>query len=91
MRVEVHVHGGFAGLRRPPAVLDTDRLEPAVARRVEALVAALPPPGPPVPGADLMAYDVRVHDAHGTRALAYRDPSVPEPVRELLQLARERS
>lgn len=91
MKVELRVHGGLAGIRRPPAVLDTERLDPAAAERVRELVAALPPPGPSARGADLMAYDVRVEDAAGSRTLAYRDPAVPAPVRELLRLARQRS
>jgi hypothetical protein len=90
MRVELRAQGGFAGhIRRPPLVLDTERLEPGVAREVEQLVAGLPPAGgPPGRGADLMRYDVVVDDRSGRRAAAYFEPDVPEVVRTLLRLAR---
>ncbi len=33
-------HGGFAGLRRPPLVVDTATLAPEIGRKLEALVHA---------------------------------------------------
>jgi hypothetical protein len=94
VRIEVRTQGGFAGLRQPPLVVDTDEVDPAVGRELERLAAALPtaalPKAPgPSGGADLMRYDVQV-DAGGTRQQAtYFEPAVPEPVRDLLRLARE--
>jgi hypothetical protein len=89
MRVELRTQGGFAGhIRRPPLVLETERLEPDVAREVETLAAALPAGGAPGRGADLMRYDVVVEDEQGRRSATYFDPDVPEQVRALLRLAR---
>ena len=89
MRIEVRQQGGFAGLRRPPLVVETEDLEPGPARELEELAAALPAGGPPGRGADLMRYDVLVDDASGRRTAAFFEPDVPQPVRELLKLARE--
>ncbi len=90
MRIEVRQQGGFAGnVRRPPLVVETEELEPALARELETLAARLPAGGPPSHGADLMRYDVLVDDAGGRRTAAFFEPDVPAPVRELLKLARE--
>ena len=64
-------------MRRPPLVVETDDLEPGLARELEALAA------------DLMRYDVLVDDASGRRTAAFFEPDVPPPVRALLKLARE--
>jgi hypothetical protein len=89
MRIELRQQGGFAGhMRRPPLVVETDDLEPALARELERLAAALPAGGPPGRGADLMRYDVLVDDASGRRTATYFEPDVPAPVRALLKLAR---
>jgi Emfourin len=90
MRIEVRQQGGFAGhMRRPQLVVETDDLEPGLARELEALAAGLPAGGPPGRGADLMRYDVLVDDASGRRTAAFFEPDVPPPVRALLKLARE--
>jgi hypothetical protein len=89
MRIELRVHGGFAGLRRPPLVVETEELEPAAARELETLAAGLPAGGPPGRGADYMIYDVLVDDASGRRTASFSEPHVPEEVRALLRLARE--
>jgi hypothetical protein len=90
MRIEVRTQGGFAGsVRRPALVVETEDLEPADARELEALAAALPAGGPPGRGADLMRYDVLVDDASGRRTASFFEPNVPEAVRALLRLARE--
>jgi hypothetical protein len=89
MRIEVRQQGGFAGLRRPPLVVETEDLEPATARELEQLAAALPAGGPPGRGADLMRYDVLVDDASGRRTAAFFEPDVPAAVRALMKLARE--
>ena len=89
MRIEVRQQGGFAGLRRPPLVVETEDLEPAQARELEQLAAALPAGGPPGRGADLMRYDVLVDDPSGRRTATFFEPEVPPPVRALLKLARE--
>jgi hypothetical protein len=90
MRIEVRQQGGFAGhIRRPPLVVETEDLDAADARELEALAAALPAGGPPGRGADLMRYDVLVDDASGRRTAAFFEPDVPEAVRRLLRLARD--
>jgi hypothetical protein len=89
MRIEVRVQGGFAGLRRPPTVVETEDLEPALARDLERLAAGLPAGGPPARGgADQMRYDVFVDDPSGRRSATFFEPDVPAEVRELLRLAR---
>jgi hypothetical protein len=89
MRIEIRQQGGFAGLRRAPLVVETDDLEPGLARELEQLAASLPAGGPPGRGADLMRYDVLVDDASGRRTAAFFEPDVPAPVRSLLKLARQ--
>jgi hypothetical protein len=89
MRIELRVHGGFAGIRRPPLVLETEELEPGTARELEELAAGLPAGGPAGEGADLMRYDVLVDDASGRRTASFSEPHVPEQVRALLRLARD--
>ena len=90
MRIEVRQQGGFAGhIRRPPLVVETEDVDPGLARELEALAAGLPAGGPPGRGADLMRYDVLVDDASGRRTAAFFEPDVPAPVRALLKLARE--
>ncbi len=86
MRIEVRQQGGFAGLRPPPLVLETDDLEPDTARDVERLANALPAGrDEPSRGADLLRYDVTVSG----RTTTYHEPDVPAPVRRLLVLARD--
>jgi hypothetical protein len=90
VRIQVRVQGGFAGIRRPPVLLETSELEPETARELEELAAGLPAGGaPPTRGADLMRYEVTVDDASGHRTAVYHEPDVPEQVRTLLRLARE--
>ena len=89
VRIELRVAGGFAGIRRPPLVLESSELAPDEARTVEELAAAVPPGHPPPRGADMMRYDVLIVSAGVRRSETYFDPEVPEPVRELLRLARE--
>ena len=88
MRIELRQQGGFGGLRRPPIVIETEDLQPGVARELETLAAALPAGGPPARGADLMRYDVLVDDPGGRRSATFFEPDVPTEVRELLRLAR---
>jgi hypothetical protein len=71
VRVEVVRSGGFANLKAPPAVVDTDDLSPEEAARLTDLVgradlaAAAARPRAPVRGADRYQYDVTVTE--GTR------------------------
>jgi hypothetical protein len=85
MRIEVRQQGGFAGIRPPPLVLDTNDLEPAEAQELERLTSNLPPGNQPGHGADLMRYDVTVSG----RTTTYHEPDVPDAVRTLLRLARD--
>jgi hypothetical protein len=91
MRIELRQQGGFGGLRRPPLVVETEDLEPGLARELERLAAALPAGGAggPARGADLMRYDVLVDDPSGSRSATFFEPDVPPEVRELLRLARD--
>jgi hypothetical protein len=85
MRIEVRQQGGFAGLRPPPLVIETDDLAPPAARQIEDLAKALPPGNEQGRGADLMRYDI---EADG-RTTTFFEPDVPAPVRRLLALARD--
>jgi hypothetical protein len=90
MRIEVRTQGGFAGnVRRPPLVIETEELDPGMARELEGLAASLPAGGPRGRGADLMRYDVLVDDASGRRTASFFEPVVPDQVRVLLRLVRE--
>jgi emfourin len=86
MRIELRQQGGFAGLRLPPLVLDTDDLDPPTAQEAKRLANSLPPGNEPGPGADRMSYDVTVDEETTT----YHEPGVPDAVRRLLRLARDR-
>ena len=78
MRIEVRQQGGFAGLRRPPLVVDTARLDARTAGEIEQLAETLPPGNEqPSRGADLMRYDVQIDD----RSATFFEPDVPAPVR----------
>ena len=71
-------------------MVETEDLEPGVARELETLAAGLPAGGPPPRGgADLMRYDVLVDDASGSRSATFFEPDVPPEARELLRLARD--
>jgi hypothetical protein len=85
MRIEVRQQGGFAGLRPPPLVLDTDELDPHTAGEIERIANTLPPGNEQRRGADLMRYDVQIDD----RSTTFFEPDVPAPVRRLLVLARD--
>jgi hypothetical protein len=90
MRIELRVHGGFAGIRRPPVVLETDELDEPIAREAETLAATLPAAGErPARGADYMQYDVLVDDERGRHTATFCEPHVPDQVRALLRLAHE--
>ncbi|HWM07810.1 MAG TPA: protealysin inhibitor emfourin [Solirubrobacteraceae bacterium] len=89
MRIEVRQQGGFAGVRRPAIVVETEDLEPGFARELETLAAGLPAGGSPARGADLMRYDVLVDDPSGRRTATFFEPEVPSQVRELLRLTRD--
>ena len=85
MRIEVRRQGGYAGIRPPPTVIDTDALEPTAAEDLERAAAALPASTPPGRGADLMRYDILVDG----RTFTYNEPNVPVAARRLLRLARD--
>ena len=85
MRIEVRRQGGYAGVRPPPTVIDTEELDPAPAGALERAAAALPAATPPGRGADLMRYDIVVDG----RTFTYHAPDVPPAARALLRLARD--
>jgi emfourin len=76
LRLELRISGGFAGLRRPPLVLDTTGLAEAERAEVERLaeaVLAQEHPGPP--GPDRFQYDLR---ADGREARLHEGALTPE-------------
>jgi hypothetical protein len=84
MRIEVRRQGGYAGVRPPPLVIDTDTLGPEIKHELERLAAALPASTTAGHGADLMRYDIIVDE----RTFTYNEPNVPPEARRLLSLAR---
>jgi hypothetical protein len=87
MRIEVRRQGGYAGVRPPPIVIDTDRLAPEARNELERAATALPASTEPGHGADLMRYDIVVDG----RTFTYNEPNVPPAARRLLGLARGHS
>jgi hypothetical protein len=85
MRIEVRRQGGYAGVRPPPTVIDTDELDATTAGELERAAAALPASTAPGRGADLMRYDIVVDG----RTFTYHEPDVPPAARALLRLARD--
>jgi emfourin len=84
MRIEVRRQGGYAGVRPPPIIIDTDALDAQHANELQRAAAALPASTPPAHGADLMRYDILVDG----RRFTYNEPDVPPEARALLRLAR---
>ena len=86
--------GGVAGIIRPPAILDTTRLEPARAAELEKMVRDsgffdMPTellPENPVP--DSFQYVLTINDGIRKHTVTTTQNSAPEPLRALLQSLR---
>ena len=69
MRITLVRHGGFAGVRTPPLVVDTTTLPPLLSSNIERLIKAAPPPGeiaqevPPSP--DRFSFTLTIAHANG--------------------------
>jgi hypothetical protein len=89
MRVEVTRTGGFGGLLRPAAVLDTATLPPSEARRVEGLVEAADffnlRTGPPGRGADRFTYQVTVLANHRQHTVVATEGAMNGALQELIE------
>ena len=95
MRMTVSRTGGFAGLRPPPAVLDTATLAGAAKKRVEQLVAACGffdlPVTPTGAGksADQFLHRLTIaHDDGREHTVEFTADAVSGPLRDLLHLVR---
>jgi hypothetical protein len=91
MRLKLARTGGFAGLRPPPVEVDTAKLPPKVARRVESLVASasffeLPERLPaPKPQPDRFQYSLQIaHEDGREHAVTCDEEAASNELRELL-------
>ena len=91
MRVALTTHGGQAAainLRRPPRVVDTDRLPPEAAREVRRLVAAAAgaEPGTTEAGRarDAMSYTIKVDEGPGSTTITGSDTAMSPAFAALL-------
>lgn len=81
MRLELRVSGGFAGLSRPPLVVDTEQLAEDDRAEIERLAEAVltqQHPGPP--GPDRFQYDLRA----GGREARLHDGALSPEAEELI-------
>jgi hypothetical protein len=81
MRVVLHQEGGFAGLVRPPLVVDSTRLALLLRRELDRLIAEcnffqLPADGstPPEGAADYMTYTLTVEREQQSHSIHVTDP-----------------
>jgi hypothetical protein len=72
MRLTLSRHGGFAGVRMPPLVVDTAKLPALVGSNIERLVNAAPPPSAipaaPPTQADRFCFTLNVARDDGTQS-----------------------
>jgi hypothetical protein len=80
MRVALHQEGGFAGLVRPPVVVDSMRLAPEQQRELDRLIVEcdffhLPADGPTPPegAADYMTYTLTIEREQQTHSIRVTD------------------
>ena len=95
-RITLARSGGVAGIRPPPSVVDTAKLSPGQARRVEELLAAadfFTLPAELVeraPQPDSFQYSLTVENEEGqAHTVAFTEQSAEEPLRELKRLVRD--
>ena len=81
MQVVLHQEGGFAGLVRPPLVVDSTQLAPEQQRELDQLMVAcdffhLPSDGPTPPqgAADYMTYTLTAEREQQTHSIRVTDP-----------------
>jgi hypothetical protein len=81
MRVLLQQEGGFAGLVRPPLVVDSTQLAPEQQRELDRLIVEcdffhLPSdgPSPPQGAADFMIYTLTVQREEQTHSIRVTDP-----------------
>lgn len=92
MQIAVRRTGGFAGLSEQLASIDTEKLDPIRAQRLEEAVRRSnffnrPPVMGGEAGADLFRYEVTITDEGRSHTVAYMDSEDPEtaPVRGLVE------
>ncbi len=97
IRVTIERSGGFTGIAAT-TVLDAASLPAADRVRLESLVQAAGFFGPPLPGPlgepgpDHFQYDITVDTNGGTRrTLQAGEPGLPEELRQLIGLVREKA
>lgn len=81
MRVVLHQEGGFAGLVRPPLVVDSAQLAPEQQRELDRLIVEsdffhLPADGPTPPqgAADYVTYTLTVEREQQSHSIRVTDP-----------------
>ena len=89
MRIEVRVSGGVTGVQRPPATVDTARLDPREARELEALAQRVDLSGTAGPvGPDRLQFDVVIEGPWGRRAGRLHEGSLTPEAAELIDRVR---
>ena len=96
MRVILQQEGGFAGLVRPPLVVDSTQLAPEQQRELGRLIAEcnffqLPAdgPSPPEGAADYVTYTFTVESEQQTHSIHVTDPLTDAALAALLAFLRQ--
>src|SRR5690349_3415843 len=91
MRVTLQQEGGFAGLVRPPLVVDSTQLAPEQHHELDRLIAEcnllqLPAdgPSPPEGAADYVTYTFTVESEQQTHSIRVTDPVADEALATLI-------
>jgi hypothetical protein len=90
-RIELERSGGFAGISMHSSV-DSTQLEPAQAAELEQLLAVVESaavPEQPPSGPDRFQYDLKVTRCDRETALTFRDGSMTDDQRKLVELLTE--
>jgi len=97
MRVLLQQEGGFAGLVRPPLVLDSAQLAPEQKRELDQLIVEcnffhLPADGPTPPqgAADYVTYTLTVEREQQTHSIRVTDPVTDAALAALIAFVRRR-
>jgi hypothetical protein len=97
MRVFLQQEGGFAGLVRPPLVVDTTQLAPEQQRELDRLIVEcnffqLPSDGPtPAEGAaDYVTYTLTVEREQQTHSIRVTDPVTDAALAALIAFVKRR-
>jgi hypothetical protein len=96
MRVVLHQEGGFAGLIRPPLVVDSTQLAPGQQGELDRLIVEcdffhLPADGltPPQGAADYMTYTLTVEREQQTHSIRVTDPVTDAALAALIAFVRQ--